>query len=103
MYRGRRGRDQVVIQLSMGLTTLSTLSHILYITTRVHNSKVYVVEFASTCKISVYMYRGRRGRDRIVVGFTTACEINTYHQYSCDFESRSCRSVSNTTSGFLYQ
>jgi hypothetical protein len=61
------------------------------------------VEFGSTCKISVYMYRGRRGRDRIVVGFTTACEINTYHQYSCDFESRSCRSVSNATSGFFDQ
>jgi hypothetical protein len=83
----------------MGLTTL----HILYITTHVHNSKMYVIEFASTCRISVYMYRGRRGGDRIVVGFITSCAINTYHQYSCDFESHSCRSVSNTTSAFLDQ
>jgi hypothetical protein len=45
----------------MGLTTL----HILYITTHVHNNKVHVIEFASTFRISVYMYRGRRGRDRI--------------------------------------
>ena len=49
----------------MGLMTLSTASHILYITTHVHNSEVYVVEFASTCKISVYMYLGRRGRDQV--------------------------------------
>ena len=47
------------------------------------------------------MYRGRRGR--IVVAFTTACAIDTYRQNSCDFESRSCRSVPNTTSGFLDQ
>ena len=83
----------------MGLTTL----HILHITTHVHNNKVHVIEFASTFRISVYMYRGRRGRDRIIVRFTTTCAINTYYQYSCDFESRSCRSVPNTTSGFLHQ
>jgi hypothetical protein len=83
----------------MGLTTL----HILYITTHVHNSKVHVIECASTFRIRVCMYRGRRGRDRIIVGFATTCAINTYYLYSCDFESRSCRSVPNTTSGFLDQ
>jgi hypothetical protein len=25
------------------------------------------------------MYRGRRGRDRMVVGFTTTCAISAYH------------------------
>jgi hypothetical protein len=30
---------------------------------------------------------GRRGRDRMVVGFTTTYAISTYHQ--CEFESRS--------------
>jgi hypothetical protein len=27
----------------------------------------------------VYMGRGRRGRDRLVVGFTTTCAISAYH------------------------
>ena len=33
--------------------------------------------------------RGRRGRDRMVVGFTTTFAISVYHHWSCDFESRS--------------
>ena len=49
------------------------------------------------------MYRGSCGRDHIVVGFTTTYALNTYHNYSCDFESRSCQSVPNITSGFLNQ
>jgi hypothetical protein len=35
------------------------------------------------------MYKGRRGRDRMVVGFTTTYVINDYHHYRCEFESRS--------------
>ena len=34
-------------------------------------------------------YRGRRGRDRMVVGLTTTCAISAYHHYSFDFELRS--------------
>ena len=30
-------------------------------------------------KIQFYMQRARRGRDRMVVGFTTTCEISAYH------------------------
>jgi len=26
-----------------------------------------------------YIYRGRRGRDCIVIGFTTTCAISAYH------------------------
>ena len=33
--------------------------------------------------------RGRRGRDRMVVGFTTTCTISACHHFSCEFESRS--------------
>jgi len=33
--------------------------------------------------------RGRRGRDRLVVGFRTTYAINAYHRYCCDFESHS--------------
>jgi hypothetical protein len=33
-------------------------------------------------------YKGRRGRDRMVVGLTTTCAISAYHYSRCDFESR---------------
>ena len=35
----------------------------------------------------------RRGRDHIIVGFTTNYAISAYHQSRCEFESRSCRGV----------
>jgi hypothetical protein len=35
--------------------------------------------------------RGRRGRDRMVVGFTATCAISAYHLQSCEFEPRSWR------------
>ena len=31
----------------------------------------------------------RRGRDRVVVGFTTTYSINAYHHQSCKFQSHS--------------
>jgi len=31
--------------------------------------------------------RGRRGRDRMVLGFTTTCATSDYHHKSCEFES----------------
>ena len=36
-------------------------------------------------------------RDRIVVGFTTTSANSVYHHKSCEFESRSWRSVLDTT------
>jgi len=36
---------------------------------------------------------GRRGRDRMVVGFTTTYAISAYHHWCCAFESRSERGV----------
>ena len=30
---------------------------------------------------------GRRGRDCMIVGFTTTYAISTYHHYHCEFES----------------
>jgi hypothetical protein len=39
---------------------------------------------------------GRRGRDRMVVGFTTIYAISAYHHYRCGFEARSLRGVLNT-------
>jgi hypothetical protein len=37
--------------------------------------------------------RGRRGRDRMVVGFTTTYAISAYHHRCCEFESQSGRGV----------
>ena len=34
-------------------------------------------------------YTGRRGRERMVVGFTTTYAISAYHHWCCEFESRS--------------
>jgi len=34
---------------------------------------------------------GHRGRDRVVVGFTTTYAISAYHYWCCEFESRSGR------------
>ena len=48
--------------------------------------------------IQCYSYNGsRRGRDRIVVGFTTTPAISTYHHWRCEFEPRSWRCVLDTT------
>ena len=40
---------------------------------------------------------GRRGLDRIVVGFITTYAMNAYHHSSCEVESLSWRSVLDTT------
>ena len=40
---------------------------------------------------------GRRGRDRMVVGFTIIYAISVYRPSSCEYESRSCRGVLDTT------
>ena len=45
----------------------------------------------------LYHDRDRRGRDRMVVGFTTTYAISAYHHWCCEFESRSGRCVLDTT------
>ena len=40
--------------------------------------------------------RGRRGRNRVVVRFTTTFAIGVYHHESCEFKSRSWRGVLDT-------
>jgi hypothetical protein len=39
----------------------------------------------------------RRGRDRMVFGYTTTCAISAYQHQSCEFDSRSWRDVLDTT------
>ena len=41
--------------------------------------------------------RGRRGRDRAVVRYTTTCAISAYHHWRCEFEPRSLWGVLDTT------
>ena len=42
---------------------------------------------ATSNNISVILlWCGRRGRDRMVVGFTTTYAISAYHHRSCEFE-----------------
>jgi len=43
---------------------------------------------------------GRRGRDRMVVGFTTTYAISAYHHW-CEFESRSGRGVQHYVIKFI--
>ena len=44
---------------------------------------------------------GRRGRDRMVVGFTTTYAISTYPHWCCEFESRSGRGVQHYVIKFV--
>jgi len=41
----------------------------------------------------VYGIRGLRGRDCMIVGFTTTYATSAYHHWCCEFESRSGRGV----------
>jgi len=45
----------------------------------------------------IYQAGGCRGRDRMVVGFTTTYAISAYHHQRCEFESRSWRGLLDTT------
>ena len=43
----------------------------------------------------------RRGRDRMVVGYTTTYAISAYHHWCCEFESRSGRGVQHYVIKFV--
>jgi len=45
--------------------------------------------------------RGHRGRDHIVVGFTTTYAISAYHHWCCEFESGSGRGVQHYVIEFV--
>jgi hypothetical protein len=44
---------------------------------------------------------GRRGRDRMLVVFTTTYAISVYHHWSCVFESRSGRGLQHYVIKFV--
>ena len=43
---------------------------------RAHYVFITLIQEVST--VILFIYRGRRGRDRMVVGYTNTCSINTY-------------------------
>jgi hypothetical protein len=43
------------------------------------------------------IWRGRLGRDRMAVGFTTTCAISVCHYWNCEFDQRSWQGVLDTT------
>ena len=59
------------------------------------NLKTYII-ISITAHPITWGHRGR-GRDCMVVGFTTTPAISAYHHYSCEFESHSWKGVLDTT------
>jgi hypothetical protein len=49
----------------------------------------------------IHHLQGRRGRDRMVIGFTTTYAISAYHHRCCEFESRSWRGVQHYVIKFV--
>ena len=49
----------------------------------------------------LFLDRGHRGHDRMVVGFTTTYAISAYHHLCCEFESRSRRGVQHYAIKFV--
>ena len=56
--------------------------------------QIYIISNAN-----ITQARGRRGRNRMLFGFTTtcACAISAYHPLTCEFESRSLRGAFDST------
>ena len=59
------------------------------------------IHYYSLQWISADTHRGRRGRARIVVGFTTTYAISAYYHGCCEFESRSGRGVQHYVIKFV--
>jgi len=51
--------------------------------------------------INAYAFRHHRGRDHMIVGFTTTYAISAYHHQCCEFESRSGRGVQHYVIKFV--
>ena len=66
------------------------MTHILLIILTIRTHLVYSKDtlILNVCSFPMY-YQNRRGRDLMVVGFTATYAVSAYHQYSCEFESRS--------------
>ena len=63
-----------------------------------------IISYRTTAVYWIYMFssvRGRRGHDRMVVGFTTSYAISAYHHWCCEFESRPGRGVQHYVIKFV--
>ena len=70
----------------MSSTVTSTKNHIMTKHTNIYIKKYHRWRITNDIK-------DRRGRDHMVVGFTTAFAISAYHYWCCELESRSGRGV----------
>jgi hypothetical protein len=50
---------------------------------------------------NIHHHRGRPGRGRIVIEFTTTYAVRAYHHFRCEFESRSGRGVQHYVIKFV--
>jgi hypothetical protein len=70
------------------LSTISLIFDFGIVPTLLHFFHLF---FIILCFITnhVRIWRGRRGHDRMVVGFITTYAISAYHHYHCEYEPRS--------------
>ena len=99
----------IVLSALLGLTAsayhgnwplycLSFLDLRLLFITLMSSNFSYIVTFIISTLLKLW---GRRGRYRIVVGFTTTYAISAYHYWCCEFKSRSGRSVQHYVIKFV--
>jgi hypothetical protein len=55
--------------------------------------KIKIIDISKYLNSHIWL-GGRRGRHRMVVGFTTTYAITAYHHWCCEFEARSGRAIS---------
>ena len=66
------------------------------------SSILYIISARPVLVLSIsYTTRDRRGRDCMVVRFTTTYAISAYHHWCCEFESRSGRGVQHYVIKFV--
>jgi len=66
----------------------TSIQRITQLAAKLLNSGLYLLTFIFIIHLFL---RGRHGRDRMVVGFTTTYVISAYQHWCCEFESRSGR------------
>jgi hypothetical protein len=78
---GKKGKSNLASRLELGILPLENYMRV---------QSVYS-----------FLLRSRRGRDRMVGGFTTTYTISAYHHWCCEFESRSGWSVQHYVIKFV--
>ena len=78
------------------------------VTISIYNLLLQFIDFMLSTPVSLYIFvfinisnvKTVRGRDRMIVGFTTTYAISVYHHW-CEFESRSGRGVQHYVITFV--